>query len=78
MTLHFTLHVNGKAIDEGMTIQRTTQGSSSPVDVNPYVVQAKCGGVWYTVTVQHRQCDGPWVLVLKALNAIAAEEVPHA
>lgn len=70
MSLHFTLHVNGKSINEGMDIQRATEGASLPVDLNPYVVRAKCGGAWYTVTVQHRQCDGPWVLVHKALEAV--------
>lgn len=70
MSLHFTLHINGKSIDEGMTIQRATEVASTPVDVNPYLVQAKCGGVWYSVTVQHRECDGPWLLVLKALEAV--------
>lgn len=70
MTLHFTLHVNAKSIDEGMTVQRTTPGRPEPDDVNTYVAQAKCDGKWHTVTVEHRYGDGPWELVRKALNAI--------
>lgn len=71
MTLHFTLHVNDRSIDEGMTIQRTTPGQPEPDDVNLYVVQAKCDGEWHTFTVKHRYGDGPWELVRTALNAIA-------
>ncbi|PVA66192.1 hypothetical protein [Mycobacteroides abscessus] len=75
MTLHFDLHVNGRSIREGMTIQRTTPGRPHPDEVNTYVVQAKCDGRWYTVTVDHRYGDGPWVLVRKAL--VALEQTPH-
>lgn len=71
MTLHFTLHVNGRSIAEGMTVRRTTPGQPQPDDVNRYVVQAKCDGTWHTITVEHRYGDGPWELVRKALNAIA-------
>lgn len=70
MTVHFTLHINGQSIREGMTIQRTTPGRPLPDDVNTYVVQAKLDGTWHTISVEHRYGDGPWVLVRKVLNAI--------
>lgn len=70
MTLHFTLHVNGKSIREGVHIKRTTAGRPLPDDVNTYVAQAKCEGIWHTVTVEHRYGDGPWELVRKVLNSI--------
>ena len=72
MTLHFTLHVNDRSIDEGMTVRRTAPGQPESDDVNLYVVQAKCDGAWHTFTVEHRYGDGPWELVRKALNAIAS------
>lgn len=75
MTLHFTLHVNDLSIHEGMTIQRVTIGQPLPDEVNRYTVQAKCDGIWHTLTVEHRHGDGPWELVRKALNAIAGVEV---
>lgn len=71
MSLHFTLHVNDRSIDEGMTIRRTKAGRPLADEVNVYVVQAKCDGTWHTLTVEHRYGDGPWELVRKALNAIA-------
>ena len=72
MSLHFTLHVNGKSIGEGMTIQsnNTNTERTLPNDVNTYVAQAKCDGKWHTVTVEHRYGDGPWELVRKALNEV--------
>ena len=60
------LGVAGVSINEGMTIQRTTTKG----DVSLYVVQAKCDGVWYTDTVRHREADGPWELIHKALKTI--------
>ncbi|AMU39221.1 hypothetical protein A3N99_02700 [Mycobacteroides abscessus] len=69
MTLHFTLHVNGKSIHEGVHIQRTSSGRPLPDDVNTYVAQVKRDGTWRTTTVEHRYGDGPWELVRKVLNA---------
>ena len=76
MTLSFTLHVNGQSINEGMTIQRVATDRitcGSRPGMNLYVVQAKCDGKWYTVTVKHRGDDGPWKLIHKALKAIQKE-----
>lgn len=70
MSLHFTLHVNGESISEGVTITRIGPGQPVPDDVNRYVVQANCDGRWLSAAFEHRYGDGPWELVWKALKAM--------
>lgn len=60
-TGRFRIHKGGSnpwfpwCMVHGLTREPTIQRTTTKDDVSLYVVQAKCDGVWYTDTVEHRE-----------------------
>lgn len=77
MSLHFTLHVNGRGIYHAMDIQRLDSTDTNPTGDSVFQYRARAvteNGVdpatQMSAVVTHRYGDGAWELVRKALNAM--------
>ena len=77
MSLHFTLHVNGRSIYHAMDITRLDDTDPAPPPDSVFRYRARAvsedgtnPALQYQAVVEHRHGDSPWELVRKVLDAM--------